>query len=56
MFLYLCLYYVFVIKMNIQIRDKDMTILEKMHYMLLKETRKIATTEGNWEAYIIGGH
>ena len=40
MFLYLCLYYVFVIKVNIQIRNKDMTILAKMHYMLLKETRE----------------
>ena len=31
---------VFVIKMNMQIPNKDMTILEKMRNVLLKETRE----------------
>ena len=31
---------VFVIKMNMQITNKDMTILEKMRNVLSKETRK----------------
>ena len=31
---------VFVIKMNIQITSEDMTILEKKHNMLSKETRE----------------
>ena len=31
---------VFVIEMNMQIMNEDMTIVEKKHYMLSKETRE----------------
>ena len=48
---------VFVMKMNMQITNEDMTILKKkMLNVLSKETRNIATTEGNGKAWIIGDH
>ena len=46
-----------VIKINMQITNEDITILEKMRNVLSKETReRFATTEGNLEAEIIGGY